>query len=109
MIKYLDVTDPVTDQVVNKIPIRVGYIVLKLTREKTGKSLTEAKDDDFDVYEELLWNAYTEGCRLTKEEKVYTREDMPDIMDVCYTDFIGSIPSFFPKTTPATIAKTKGK
>lgn len=107
MIKRIKVLNPLTDEVVKEIPIRISYGVLKNTQTKTKKLLSEAKEDDFDLYEELLWQAYSEGCRVVTEPKEYKREQMEELMDTCYYEFIATIPDFFPKRTPATIANEK--
>lgn len=106
MIKRINVLDPETDQAVDTIPIRISYIVLKNAQLKTKKLISEAKEDDFDLYEELLWQAYTEGCRVLREKQKFQRTQVSELMDTVYYEFIATIPEFFPKTKPGQI---KGK
>lgn len=100
MIKRINILDPITDEPVDTIPIRISYIVLKKTQTKTKKLLTQATETDFDLYEELLWQAYEEGSKAVDEKKKYERKELDSLMDSCYYEFVATIPEFFPKQKP---------
>ena len=78
-----------------KIPVKLGYYTLKRLQEEHGISM-ESAQDNFAVYEPMLFYALTQGYRVEKKEMPFTMEDMADILDDCMFDFIALIPKFFP-------------
>jgi hypothetical protein len=81
-----------------KYPIRVSYYVLKHLKEETGKGLEAIDDQDFEVYEAVLFYALIAGNQFEngKMESPIKREEMEMVLDECFFDFIEKIPKFFP-------------
>jgi hypothetical protein len=83
---------------------------------ETGKNLEDIGANDFDVYETLLFFGLKQGAKLQKEEFTFTKEDMEQVLDECFYEFIELIPKFFPDpknlqpgvlTIPEKISKKK--
>lgn len=85
-------------------PIKVGYMTLKMLKIKTGKNLEEIGAGDFDVYETVLFWALTQGAKATGETMPFKEEDMAEILDDCFFDFVKKIPLFFPEETKKAMA-----
>jgi hypothetical protein len=83
-----------------KFPIRVSYYVLKHLKEETGKGLEAIDDQDFEVYEAILFYALIAGNQYEngKMESPIKRDEMEMVLDECFFDFIALIPKFFPNT-----------
>ncbi len=93
-----------------KYPIKLGYYTLKMLKVETGKDFDGIKGDDFDVYETLLFYALKQGAKVTEVEFTFKKEDMEDVLDDCFFDFIELIPKFFPQSKNLTAlnqSKTK--
>ncbi len=88
-------------------PVRVSYYALKKTKEATGRSLSGIKDDDYEIYEELLYHALVSGAKAEKKEVPFSKGDMENVLDDCFMQFVKLIPSFFP--TGETEAPKKGE
>jgi len=89
-----------------KYPIKIGYYVLKMLKVDTGKSLEDAGGDNFEIYETLLFYALKQGAKLQGEEFTFTKEQMEDVLDECFFEFVELIPTFFPdpkKSNPGTL------
>lgn len=78
------------------LPVRISYYALKMLQEKTGKKFGIGVELTFSDYEILLFHALERGHKNTQQEMTYTMEDMVDIMDECFFDFVKIIPDFFP-------------
>lgn len=100
-----------------KLPFRVGYYVIKKLKEN-GKSLEDIEKGEFEVYEDLLYYALIQGHKIQEKEFNLKREDMEDVLDICFTEFIPQIPDFFQglegvagtgKTKTQTQAKTQSQ
>lgn len=81
-----------------KLPIRISYYALKMTKEETGRSLSKAQDEDYELYEVLAYHALVSGARATKQECQIKREEVVDFMDECFQSFLKLVPEFFPAT-----------
>lgn len=83
-----------------QLPVRVGYFALKMIKEKTGKSITNLKeldDDSFTIYETLIFYALMSGYRAIEKPFPFKEEDMENVLDECFFEFVKIIPEFFPK------------
>jgi len=82
-------------------PIRISYFALKMLKTKLGRSLSVTDDGtDYEAYETLLYYALLKGHAITNQavEFPFKEEDMEDVMDECFFEFLNFIPKFFPKT-----------
>jgi hypothetical protein len=78
-----------------ELPVRVSYFAISMVKKKTGKSLSAVQDEDYDLYEALLFYALMQGHTITKKPFNFVLEDMPQILDQCFVDFLKIIPKFF--------------
>lgn len=92
-----------------QLPIRVSYYAMKMFKETTGKSLTDFKSLEFSDYEKLLFYALKQGHKVTDKVFSFTMEDMEDLMDVVFMDFVQAIPKFFPTDPQPEDAKKGSK
>lgn len=98
-----------------KYPIKIGYYTIKMLKAETNKDIEEvfAEGTDLVIFETLLFYALKQGCKYTGEEFTFTKEDMEDVLDDCFFEFVEMIPAFFPSLqptkTPPVVAKKKGK
>jgi hypothetical protein len=86
-------------------PVRISYYALKMLKEKTGKSLEQMSDTDFETYEVLLYFSLEKGAQKQGIPFTFTMEDMEDVMDQVFFDFMRMVPEFFPNVDPAVIGK----
>jgi len=95
MIKFIHY-QPNKDSKVLKLPVRASYKAMKLMKEEAG--LVIGIDDDgtnYEAYETLLYYSLKNGYAWQQEEMPYKKEDMEDIMDQCFQEFMGMLPAFF--------------
>lgn len=78
-----------------KLPVRVSYYALKMLKADTNKPLSQLKEDDYEAYESLLYHSLVQGHKKTNTELSITRDDVEDIMDDCFYEFVRMIPEFF--------------
>lgn len=95
MVEYVEVFG-------KKYPIRIGYYVMKVVKDKTGKSLQDAfkeAKENLQLHETILYAALKMGAYAENEELDLKEEDMPMILDLVFTDYMNafSSPKFFPK------------
>ena len=87
-----------------KLPIRVSYFALKMMKDKiTGPEITDASNLDnfgFEQQEQLLYYGLVSGHKATGEVMPFKQEDMEDILDECYFDFLKMLPDFFKGLNP---------
>jgi hypothetical protein len=88
MVKFLDYKG-------TEIPVRVSYYALKKMKQVLGRSVSLVDNTDYEAYEELLFHSITKGCLEEGVPMPFVREDMEDVMDAVYFDFIAIIPLFF--------------
>jgi len=79
------------------LPIRVSYYALKHLKLDLGRTLsTEDDGTDYEVYETLLYYALKKGFEKEGKEMPYEKgEQIEDIMDEVYFDFLKLVPEFF--------------
>jgi hypothetical protein len=92
-----------------KLPVKVGYYALKMMQKEHGANI-EAVEGDLSLYEPLLFYALKQGHKLENKELTYKMEDMVDILDDCFFDFVKMLPEFFPtEELGKTMGGRKGK
>jgi hypothetical protein len=91
-----------------KYPVRVGYYALRMFQEETGKTISELKQEDLKDYETLLFYSMKQGHKKRGLEFTFKQEDMIDVLDECFFQFVEMIPLFFPSGTQQE-AKNLGK
>lgn len=104
MIKYLK-----TESFGN-LPVRISYYAMKKYQADTGKSLMNQFQSGFTdmmsgELEYLLFYALKKGYQVEKRQFEFTMQDMEDILDETFFDFIKLIPEFFPKENVEEIGK----
>jgi hypothetical protein len=106
MIKFIHY-QPSKDAEVMKLPVRPAYKTMKLMKEKSG--LIIGLDDDgtnYDAYETLLFYALQVGYKWEEgKDSPWKQEDMVDIMDQCFNEFMGMLPEFFGEKEDPNTAK----
>lgn len=104
MVKYVEIKG-------KKHPVRVSYLALKMVKEDTKKDLTNMDTDnlDFDVQESLIYWALKSGHNAMKqvggieEPFTFTKEQMEEVLDDCWIEFVSLIPEFFEKPINTTL------
>jgi hypothetical protein len=109
MIKYINLVemdetgkvsfDESGKEITGKFPIRVSYYVLKMLKEKDGIDFNNIPDDDYKAQESLLFYALEKGHKVMGLPFNIKREQMEDIIDYCWQDFVKLIPEFFKAPT----------
>lgn len=88
-----------------RYPIRISYYALKRVQQEFKVSLEKITESgDMGVYEALLFHGLTKGAQVTGEPMKFTREQIEDVMDEVFFEFMELMPKFFPNYT-----KEKGK
>jgi len=80
-----------------KYPIKLGYYALKMFKADAGTNIEAIKEDDYEAYETLLFYSMKQGAKRQNTEFTFKKEDMEDILDDCFFEFIQLIPQFFPE------------
>jgi len=118
MIKFITFADPKSvtkakpEGTKKKYPVRVSYYALKMLKEDLGHGLSITDDGtDYEAYETLLFYALKKGHqKVTPEvEFPFKKEDMEDIMDEVYFEFMQIVPEFFSDSTLEAKKERKGK
>ena len=89
-----------------KLPVKVGYIALKRMRRETKVDLATGANDDFEIYEPLLYYSLQQGFKIEKKEFTFEREEMEEILEECFFEFTEIVTNFFP---PEFLAKIMGE
>jgi len=78
-----------------KYPVKLGYYALMMLQKEHGVSM-EGIEGDISLYEPLLFYALQRGAKVTKQEFTLTKDDMVDVLEDCFFQFVSLIPKFFP-------------
>lgn len=78
-----------------KLPVKLGYYALKMMQKEHSASMEELQGD-IGLYEPLLFYSLERGHKMAGKEFTYTMDDMVDILEECFFEFVGLIPNFFP-------------
>lgn len=94
-----------------KYPVRISYYALKMFKKETGKSFEEMDNNmEMDVYETIIYYSLVSGARADEEELDLTKEDMVDVLDECFMDFVKLVTKFFPSPEGSVVKKsTRGE
>lgn len=115
MIRFLNFADPKSiseenpEGIKQDYPIRISYYALKMLKEELGRGLLINDDGtDYAAYETLLfWGLRRGHQKLTpKEPFPFVRDEIVEIMDEVYFDFMKLVPDFF---ADETLKETEGK
>ena len=95
-----------------KLPVKLGYYALMMLQKEQGVVM-EQIEGDLSLYQPLLFYALKQGYKVTGKKFTFKMDDMADILDDCFFEFVGVIPKFFPedvvKMAEAGGQKTKKK
>lgn len=78
-----------------KLPIKLGYYALKMMQQNHGVNV-QIQGGDLTMYEPLLFYALQQGHKVEGKEMKFTMEDMVDVLDDCFFEFVEQIAEFFP-------------
>ncbi len=85
-------------------PIRLSYRALKVLKGN-GRDLTELTKGNFDdsMFEDLLFVGLQSGHKAedVQGDLELKKEDMEDVLDECFLEFVKLLPEFFPKQIKA--------
>ena len=91
-----------------KLPIKIGYYTLKMLQQEHGMDFN-ASQNDLAAYEPMLYYALKQGHKLEGKEFPYKMEDMVDILDECFFEFVEKAANFFPQDLLEKILGEGGK
>ncbi|MFA6336267.1 MAG: hypothetical protein WCX48_12100 [Bacteroidales bacterium] len=78
-----------------KLPVRLSYFAMaQLQAEQGAKYNIENLTDDYSVYESLLFYSLESGYMYQKKPMPYTRDQMCEILEECFFEFLSYIPEF---------------
>ncbi len=96
-----------------KLPVRTSYYALKMFKEETGRTLEEAYASKegltFEDYECLLYYSLKKGANEADQPFTIEKDQVEDIMDKVFFEFVTMIPDFFPGAGGKTPKKVKAK
>jgi hypothetical protein len=105
MVKYLEYKK-------DKLPVRLSYRALKALKGKDLGKLVTGGDSgavlDDELFEDLLWAGLRSGHAYEEKELKLKREDMEDVLDNCFFEFVQIIPLFFAKEKSTPEVEKKG-
>lgn len=78
-----------------RLPVKMGYRALKMMQKEHGVSMEQIQGD-IALYEPLLFYSLETGHKVEKKEFTFTMEDMEDMLEEVFFDFVALIPKFFP-------------
>ena len=78
-----------------RLPVKMGYHALKMMQKEHGASMEQVQGD-ISLYEPLLFYSLQQGHKIEKKEFNLKFEDMEDVLEECFFEFVGLIPKFFP-------------
>lgn len=80
-------------------PIRLSYLVIKMISTDGGRDLTKVDTENFAPaeMEKMLFWGLKSGANAMNTTFDFTMEQMVDVLDECFLDFVALIPMFFKK------------
>ena len=87
-------------------PVRLSYRAIKNIRARTGKGI-EMAEGDMAMYETILYYSLVSGHKYTDTVMKLTEEQMEDVLDECFYEFVKILPQFFPNPVEEPDAKKK--
>lgn len=90
MVEYVVIKD-------EKLPVRISYYALKHVQEDLNREmdLTTPEGWDFEVLECLLFYGLKRGHEIENKPFSFTKEEMENVLDLCFTEFLDIIPKSF--------------
>lgn len=79
-------------------PVRISYSVLRKLKAN-GYDFAKLDEGDMDIYMPLLLYALESGAKAEDKSCEFTLDDMEDVLDECFMDFVKSVPAFFQQWT----------
>lgn len=80
-----------------QFPVRLSYRVFKgMKTDLKGLATSKLESLDPEVLETMLWYGLVSGHKYVDQELKFKKEDMEDVLDSCFDEFIKLIPQFFP-------------
>ena len=78
-----------------KYPLRISYKALKGVAMVLGREFKgDAEVFDFEGAEELMFQAIKAGCEFAGEQMDVKRDQVEDILDECFDEFIAAFVAF---------------
>lgn len=78
-----------------RLPVKLGYHALKMLQKEKGATMDQIQGD-ISLYEPLLFYSLEQGHKIAKKEFTLTQDDMPDVLEDAFFEFVALIPKFFP-------------
>lgn len=103
MIEFVTISVPGTATEANpkgtvqKLPIRVGYFALRMMQQELKRDINTENGIDYEGYETLLYFALLKGHEKMHGKAVpfaFKKEDMADLMDDVFAEFMEIVPAF---------------
>ena len=93
-----------------KYPVRIAYRALMMLEQETGKSFEEMqtkKEVPIKIYQTLLFHSLIAGANAADVKMTLKEDEMIDVLDECFMDFVGMIPAFFPEGKVGNVPKNR--
>lgn len=83
-----------------KLPFRISYKAIAEWQKETKKSISDLDkiESDLSMLEPLLYHSLLVGHKHVQKEMTLKREDMQDVLDESWMDFVGGMGDFFLQT-----------
>ena len=78
-----------------RLPVKLGYYALEMLQKEHGATM-DAIQGDMSLYKPLLFYSLEKGHEIAKTEFTLKLEDMPNVLEDCFFEFVALIPKFFP-------------
>ena len=93
----------------DKLPVRISYRALKALKGRDLSKLVSGNSVlDDELFEDLLWAGLRSGHTYEEKELKLKREEMEDVLDDCFLEFVKMIPLFFAKEQVGVESKPVG-
>ena len=97
-----------------KLPLKLGIYTMMLVQEEYGVSFNKGEDGEGNLapsqYIPLLYYGLQQGHKLSKRSFTMKMDDMHDVLNDCFMDFVALLPSFFPDNEDMVeLGKTMGE
>ena len=79
-----------------RLPVKLGYYALKMLHKEHSATIDQVQSD-ISLYEPLLYYSLVQGHKVEKKDLELTLEDMEEVLDDCFFEFVALIPKFFPE------------
>lgn len=90
-----------------KLPVRISYLALKKVALEKGMDLGSMDTTSLspELMEGLLFYGLVSGAKAEGSTLTLTKEDMEDVLDEVFFDFMKMLPTFFPEQEKGTNSK----